>query len=217
MQNIDSSTVIAIAGTVGVGKSTLTKKLAEKLNLRTSFEKVDDNPYLDKYYKDFKRWGFHLQTFFLAERFKAQKKMFEYGGGFVQDRTIYEDLEIFAKMNHDNQTMSDEDYKTYQELFSAMVYSPYFNPPDIVIYIEGDIEQILQRINERGRQMEIDTDETYWRNLYDRYLNWIDTYTESPLLRVNINDYDVEDEKSIDLIIDKIDSILDEYKKTQQK
>lgn len=211
MNNIKNDAIIAIAGTVGVGKSTLTKKLAERLNFKTSFETVEDNPYLDKYYNDFERWGFHLQTFFLAERFKAQKKMFEYGGGFVQDRTIYEDLEIFAKMNYDNSTMSEEDYKTYSELFSAMVYSPYFNPPDLVIYIEGDLASILQRINSRGREMEMKTDNAYWEELYKRYITWIDGYSQSPILRLNINDYDVNDEKSIDLIIKKIDNILYEY------
>ncbi len=208
MNKINSNTVIAIAGTVGVGKSTLTKRLAQRLDLKTSFETVEENPYLDKYYNDFERWGFHLQIFFLAERFKAQKKIFEYGGGYIQDRTIYEDLEIFAKMNYDNKTMSEEDYKTYQELFSAMVYSPYFKPPDLVIYIEGELELILDRIKERGREMEISTDVKYWEQLFDRYKNWIDNFNQAPLLRLDIKDYDVNDDKSIDLIIEKINNIL---------
>src|SRR5690606_34474404 len=94
--NIPNDAVITIAGTVGVGKSTTTKALAKALNFKTSFEKVDTNPYLDKFYADFERWSFHLQIYFLGERFKEQKRIFEYGGGFVQDRSIYEDTGIFA-------------------------------------------------------------------------------------------------------------------------
>lgn len=206
--NIKPSTVIAIAGTVGVGKSTLTKKLAQRLDFKTSFEVVEENPYLEKYYQDFERYGFHLQTFFLAERFKAQKKIFEYGGGYVQDRTIYEDLEIFAKMNYDIGNMNDDDYQTYRDLFEAMVYSPYFNDPDIVIYLESDLDSILTRINDRGREMEMKTDQAYWQELHKRYHNWINSFNSTRLLRININEYDVDDEESIDQLLNKIDRIL---------
>lgn len=201
--------IISIAGTVGVGKSSLTQKLAERLDFKTSFENVEKNPYLDKYYNDFGRWGFHLQVFFLAERYKEQKRMYQYGGGFIQDRTIYEDLEIFAKMNYDNNSMSPEDYQTYQELFAAMVYSPYFNPPDLIIYIEGTFDEIMNRINIRGREMEKDTDIEYWRNLYKRYITWIEEFNLCPVLRINISEYDINDDNSIDLIIEKANKILE--------
>ncbi len=206
--NIKPNTVIAIAGTVGVGKSTLTQKLADRLNFKTSFETVENNPYLEKYYHDFERYGFHLQTFFLAERFKAQKQIFEAGGGYIQDRTIYEDLEIFARMNYETGKMNDDDFKTYQELFEAMVYSPYFNDPDIVIYLESDLDSINKRIKQRGRQMEIDTDPQYWQELHNRYHKWINTFNQTRLLRINSNEYDVDDEASIDLLLSKIDKIL---------
>lgn len=99
MNNIEipKDAVITIAGTVGVGKSTMTKTIADKLGFQTSLEKVDDNPYLEPFYSDFQRWSFHLQVYFLAERFKEQKRIFESGGGYVQDRSIYEDTGIFAK------------------------------------------------------------------------------------------------------------------------
>ena len=103
---IPQNAVITIAGTVGVGKSTMTKALADALNFRTSFEKVDANPYLDRFYDDFEKWSFHLQIYFLAERFKEQKRIFEYGGGFIQDRSIYEDTGIFAKMHVEKGTMN---------------------------------------------------------------------------------------------------------------
>lgn len=206
---IPRDAIITIAGTVGVGKSTLTKKLAETLDFRTSFEKVDGNPYLEKYYQDFDRWSFHLQIYFLAERFKEQKRMFQYGGGFIQDRSIYEDTAIFAQMNYDNGSMSKEDFDTYNSLFNAMVMTPYFPHPNLIIYLEGDIDEIVGRIGTRGRQMEIDTPVEYWYNLHRRYEDWIENFTSAPVLRLNINEYDlVNDEKSIDYILTKIGRVL---------
>ena len=206
---IPRDAIITIAGTVGVGKSTLTKKLAETLDFRTSFEKVDGNPYLEKYYQDFNRWSFHLQIYFLAERFKEQKRMFQYGGGFIQDRSIYEDTAIFAQMNYDNGSMSKEDFDTYNSLFNAMVMTPYFPHPNLIIYLEGDIDEIVGRIGTRGHQMEIDTPVEYWYNLHRRYEDWIENFTSAPVLRLNINEYDlVNDEKSIDYILTKIGRVL---------
>ena len=114
---IPKDTVITIAGTVGVGKSTMTDALANALGFKTSFENVEDNPYLDKFYDDFEKWSFHLQIYFLGERFKEQKRIFENGGGFIQDRSIYEDTGIFAKMHNDKGTMDPVDYNTYTNLF----------------------------------------------------------------------------------------------------
>lgn len=173
---IPQDAVITIAGTVGVGKSSLTRALAKKLNFRTSFENVDHNPYLDKFYDNFERWSFHLQIYFLAERFKEQKRMFEYGGGFIQDRSIYEDVDIFAKMHEEQGTMTPEDFKTYSELFEAMVMTPYFPKPDVLIYLECDYDEVIERIKQRGRQMEIDTDPEYWKKLFRRYEEWISSF-----------------------------------------
>jgi len=203
--NIPRDAVITVAGTVGVGKSTMTKALANALNFRTSFEKVDSNPYLDKFYADFKTWSFHLQIYFLAERFKEQKRIFEYGGGFIQDRSIYEDTGIFAKMHYEKGNMSPVDYETYTSLFEAMVMTPYFPHPDLLIYLEGSIEDILQRVKERGRQMEKETPVDYWIEMHERYENWINSFNSCPVIRVNINEYDViNDETSIEFIVERI-------------
>lgn len=211
--NIPNNAVITIAGTVGVGKSTMTKSLAKALNFRTSFEKVDTNPYLDKYYKDFKKWSFHLQIYFLAERFKEAKRIFEYGGGFVQDRSIYEDTGIFARMQYEKGNMTKEDYETYTSLFDAMVMTPFFHHPDLLIYLEGSFADILARIKERGRPMEQETPVEYWQEMYERYTNWINNFRECPILRININDYDLyKDESSLEEIISKIGYILNESK-----
>lgn len=211
---IPSNAVITVAGTVGVGKSTMTNALANALNFRTSFEKVDNNPYLDKFYKDFNRWSFHLQIYFLAERFKEQKKIFEYGGGFVQDRSIYEDTGIFAKMHVEKGTMSQTDYDTYKSLFDAMVMTPYFPHPDLLIYLEGSFDDIVDRIKIRGRRMEQETPLAYWIEMYDRYEKWINNFNSCPVLRLNINDYDlIQNELSIEPVLEKIGSMMQHTKK----
>lgn len=206
---IPQNAVITIAGTVGVGKSTMTKALADALQFRTSFENVDTNPYLDLFYDDFEKWSFHLQIYFLAERFKEQKRMFEYGGGFIQDRSIYEDTGIFAKMHWEKGTMNNVDYETYTNLFEAMVMTPYFPHPDLLIYLEGSIEDILSRIQERGRVMEQQTPVDYWLEMHQRYENWINSFNGCPVLRLNINDYDLmNDPDCSEQIVERIGSFM---------
>ncbi|MFJ5625654.1 deoxynucleoside kinase [Peribacillus loiseleuriae] len=215
--DIPSSSVITIAGTVGIGKSTMTNALANALNFRTSFEKVDTNPYLDKFYEDFDRWSFHLQIYFLAERFKEQKRIFEYGGGFIQDRSIYEDTGIFAKMHYEKGTMNPTDYETYTSLFDAMVMTPYFPHPDLLIYLEGSLDDILARIKVRGRPMEQQTPIEYWTEMHRRYENWINQFNACPVLRLNINEYDlIQSEESIEPIVERISTFINHTRKVRR-
>jgi deoxyadenosine/deoxycytidine kinase len=209
--NIPANTVITIAGTVGVGKSTMTKALSEALNFRTSYEKVDTNPYLDKFYDDFEKWSFHLQVYFLAERFKEQKRIFEYGGGFIQDRSIYEDTGIFAKMHYDKGTMTPTDYETYKNLFDAMVMTPYFPHPNLLVYLEGPIDDVIGRIQERGREMEQQTPHTYWQEMHGRYEEWINNFNSCPVLRLDINDYDLmKNPEQVEDIVARIAHMLEQ-------
>ncbi|CAM3292567.1 deoxynucleoside kinase [Filibacter tadaridae] len=208
---IPQSAVITIAGTVGVGKSTMTKALANALDFRTSFENVDQNPYLDRFYNDFEKWSFHLQIYFLAERFKEQKRMFEYGGGFVQDRSIYEDTGIFARMHKEEGTMDPVDYETYTNLFEAMVMTPYFPHPDLLIYLEGPLDGIISRVQERGRPMEQETPISYWEEMYGRYETWIESFSACPVLRLDINDYDlIGRPHEVESIIERIGHLLEQ-------
>lgn len=208
---IPRNAVITIAGTVGVGKSTMTTALAEALNFRTSFENVDQNPYLDRFYEDFEKWSFHLQIYFLAERFKEQKRIFEYGGGFVQDRSVYEDTGIFAKMHKENGTMNPVDYETYTNLFEAMVMTPYFPHPDLLIYLEGPLDSIISRVQERGRPMEQETPITYWEEMHSRYEKWINSFNTCPILRLDINDYDlVKNPQEVETIVERIGYFLEQ-------
>src|SRR5699024_2919699 len=180
----------------------------------TSFEKVDKNPYLEKFYDDFERWSFHLQIYFLAERFKEQKKIFEYGGGFIQDRSIYEDTGIFAKMHSENGTMSKTDYETYANLFESMVMTPYFPHPELLIYLEASYDKIVARIHNRGRDIEKNTRISYWEELYNRYEEWINNFNACPILRIDISDYDLlEAEESIEPILKKISHFIQQSRK----
>ncbi|MCF6411959.1 deoxynucleoside kinase [Pseudalkalibacillus salsuginis] len=213
---IPKNAVITVAGTVGVGKSTMTNAIADSLGFETSMEKVDTNPYLDKFYQDFERWSFHLQIYFLAERFKEQKRMYEKGGGFVQDRSIYEDTGIFAKMHHEKGTMTNIDYETYTSLFEAMVMTPYFPHPDVLIYIEGSLQDIIDRIKLRGRPMEQQTPIAYWEEMHERYENWINSFTTCPVLKVNINDYDLlKNPSSVEPILKHIGKTINGNKNLQ--
>lgn len=215
---IPADSIITVAGTVGVGKSTMTRALAKALDFKTSFEKVDANPYLESFYADFNRWSFHLQIYFLAERFKEQKKIFEYGGGFIQDRSIYEDTGIFAKMHYDNGTMSETDYTTYRNLFDAMVMTPYFPHPDLLIYLEGSFDDVINRIQKRGREMEKETPLAYWEEMYERYENWINNFNACPIMRIDITDYDLmKNENNIEPILERMSHTLKQSQKYKIK
>lgn len=161
---------------------------------------------------------FPLTNLLLAERFKEQKRMFEYGGGFIQDRSIYEDVDIFAKMHEEQGTMNEDDFKTYSELFNAMVMTPYFPKPDVLIYLECDYNEVIERIKARGRDMEINTDPEYWQKLFKRYDDWINNFNACPVVRVNINEYDIhENLDSLDPIIDKIAHVINTYRKVDNR
>ena len=215
--HIPNDSIITIAGTVGVGKSTMTKVLADALQFKTSLEKVEANPYLENFYADFERWSFHLQIYFLAERFKEQKRIVDHGGGFIQDRSIYEDTGIFAKMHYENGTMSKVDYETYTNLFEAMVMTPYFPHPDLLIYLEGTLDEVVERINIRGREMEKNTPFSYWEEMYTRYENWINSFNSCPVLRIKISDYDLmKKEQSVEPILDKVGHLIRQSRKMRE-
>lgn len=203
----DGHYFITVAGNVGAGKSTLTRMVGEKLGFDTHYEKVEGNPYLSDFYKDQEKWGFHLQLYFLAQRFKQQEEIYKNGRNNIQDRSIYEDVEIFAKNLRDNNLMSSRDFDTYKELFYKT--TSYLQKPDLMIYLTGSIDKVIERINDRGRDMEKSVDLTYWKNLHERYENWIPEYNLSPVLYVNIDKIDIlKNPEHLDLLCDKIKSIL---------
>ena len=163
--------LIGIAGNIGVGKTTVTQKLADRLGWRPYFESVIDNPYLDEFYSDMNRWSFNLQIYFLAHRFKSQKEIAEANISAIQDRTIYEDVEIFAASLYEQGHMNDRDYATYRDLFHNMV--PYLPKPDIVIYLRASVDTLMSRIAMRGRDFEKTIERGYIEYLNNAYEKWM--------------------------------------------
>ena len=161
---------LAVAGNIGVGKTHLTRWLGERLGWEVFFEPVVDNPYLDDFYTDMRRWSFHLQIFFLAKRFEMHRKMMENMLSCIQDRTIYEDAEIFARTLHDTGAMDVRDFDNYMALFRCM--TSYLQAPNAIIYLRADVDTLLRRIANRGRACEQGIQRDYLERLNAAYDDW---------------------------------------------
>lgn len=183
---------VAIAGNIGVGKTTLTKMLSERLGWKAYYEMVIDNPYLSDFYEDMNRWSFHLQVFFLSNRFRSQKEITDWPDSCIQDRSIYEDVEIFAYTLHQQENMSDRDYENYQDLFAIMV--EHLRKPDLILYLKADINHLLKHIEKRGRDYEQTIDPGYLAQLNDAYDAWIERAKKKNfhIVTFNMNHRDFE-------------------------
>ena len=168
----DSPFFVSVAGNIGVGKSMITTMIGEVFDWRMFFEPVINNPYLDDYYKDMNRWSFHLQVYFLSKRFEVQKEILDRHGSAVQDRTIYEDVEIFAPTLHRIGCMDDRDYENYREIFRNM--SAFLQPPDLIIYLSCRPETAMKRIQNRGRDCENEIPMDFLKGLHSAYEDWIE-------------------------------------------
>ena len=198
---------ISIAGNIGCGKSSLTKLLAKQFNWAPYFESVNDNPYLEDFYDNMSRWSFNLQIYFLAHRFNIHKEITEKPNSVVQDRSIYEDVEIFAKNLHKLKKMSDRDYETYKNLFTEM--TSYLQPPDVLVYLKANIPTLLKQIRIRGREFEKEIDINYLQELNYSYETWIHSYNLGKKLIIETDNLDfVHSEKDFDDIIDYIEKTL---------
>ena len=184
---------IAIAGNIGSGKTTLTKKLAKRYNWTPQFEPVDNNPYLTDYYKDMNRWAFNLQIYFLNKRFKDVVDIARGDVDVIQDRTIFADARIFAPNLHDMGMMSDRDFANYSDLFDLMI--SLVKLPDLMIYIRSSIPTIVSHIQKRGRDFEKSIRIDYLEGLNKRYEDWISTY-KGHLIIVDGDNLDFENNDS---------------------
>jgi len=176
---------IAVAGNIGSGKTTLTGMLAKHFAWEPQFEEVDDNPYLNDFYDDMQRWSFNLQVYFLNKRFNQIIDIRESGRSVIQDRTIYEDAEIFAPNLHAMGLMTTRDFNNYQDLFRLI--SQFLNPPDLLIYLRASVPTLVRNIQKRGRDYENSIRIDYLKRLNDRYENWITGYNTGKLLIVDVD------------------------------
>jgi deoxyadenosine/deoxycytidine kinase len=196
---------IALAGNIGAGKTTLTELLAKHYGWTPHYEDVDENPYLTDFYNDMQRWSFNLQIYFLNSRFKQIIDIRKSGKTIVQDRTIYEDAEIFAPNLHAMGLMSTRDFNNYKSLFDLMV--SLIQPPDLLIYLRGSIPTLIKQIEKRGREYENSIRLDYLRQLNERYEKWIKGYALGKLLIINVDDIDfTTNPEDLSFIIDKVNA-----------
>jgi deoxyadenosine/deoxycytidine kinase len=179
---------IAIAGNVGVGKSTLTKLLAERLGWQPFFEAVDENPYLADFYADMRKWSFHSQIFFLTRRLRHHRQLLDHPNSVVQDRSVYEDAEIFARNLYLQGDMDERDYRSYRELYEVL--TSFLPPPDLVVYLRASVPTFLTRISMRGRDYEKSISPDYLERLNRLYEEWIQSFTLCPILTISADELD---------------------------
>ena len=196
---------VAIAGNIGAGKTTLTNLLAKHYKWNPHYESVAENPYLDDFYGSMERWSFNLQIYFLNSRFRQILEIKESGKNIIQDRTIYEDANIFAPNLHAMGLMTNRDFGNYQSLFELM--ERLVSPPDLLIYLRASIPTLVGQIHARGREFENSISIDYLSRLNERYEAWISKYTKGELLIIDIDNLNIVDNREdLGSIIDKIDA-----------
>ena len=194
---------IGFAGNIGSGKTTFTRFISKSQNWIPFYEPVSDNPYLEDFYNDMPRWSFNLQVYFLHKRFEMHKKMSQMKMGVVQDRTIFEDKEIFAKNLYEMKKISKRDWENYSGLFASMV--SFLKKPDLVIYLKASTDILLKRIESRNRDFEKNVDPGYIRTLNVAYDRWVEKEKRYPVIIINTNNFDIyKDQQSFKRIEKKI-------------
>ncbi len=194
---------VAVAGNIGVGKSTLTEMLSRRLGWEPFFEAVSDNPYLADFYQDMARWSFHSQIFFLSRRLVHHYQLLQRPNPVIQDRTVYEDAEIFARNLYQQGLMSERDYRSYRELYE--VVRAILPPPDLVVYLRASVPTLLRRIAQRGRPFERAITPEYLDQLNRLYEEWIAGFSLCPVLTVPSDRLDfVANSHHLDLIVEKV-------------
>lgn len=196
---------IAIAGNIGSGKTTLTKLLAKNYNWEPHYEDVDTNPYLNNFYEDMQRWSFNLQIYFLNSRFRQIVDIKKKKKTVVQDRTIYEDANIFAPNLHAMGLMTTRDFENYSSLFELM--SSFIGAPDLLIYLRASVPTLVNQIQKRGRDYENSIRIDYLKCLNERYEAWITNYKLGKLLIIDVDNINFsENPEDLGMVINKIDA-----------
>ena len=197
---------IAVAGNIGSGKTTLTRLLSKHFGWKPHYEEVDNNPYLESFYEDMKRWSFNLQVYFLNSRFRQVLDIRNSGQDIIQDRTIYEDAYIFAANLYDMGLMETRDYENYRSLFELM--SSFLEAPDLLIYLRASVPTLVRQIQKRNRDYEQSIRLDYLNALNRRYEDWISKYSKGKLLVVESDNIEIENPEDLGGIIDRINASL---------
>jgi deoxyadenosine/deoxycytidine kinase len=198
---------VAIAGNIGVGKSTLVTMLCKRLDSKPFYEPVAENPYLADFYADMSAWAFHSQIFFLTRRLRAHYDLAQQPGSVVQDRSVYEDAEIFAHNLFLQGHLKPRDYETYRELYETSVQ--LLPPPDLLIYLRASVDTLQERISRRGREYERRISPDYLSGLNDLYESWISNFVLCPILTIPSDDLDyVAHPGHLNLIVSKVEEKL---------
>ncbi len=176
--------IIAIAGNIGAGKSTLTKHLSEKWHFHSVLEPETKNPFLEDFYKDPKKWAFHSQLFFLTERARMQKIAEENAQYLLLDRTIYEDAEVFARI-----VLSRKEYEIYKRAYELIVET--LTPPNFVVYLKASVPTLMERIRERGRKYEKNIHRSYIKKLNEQYDRWMREFEIAPVIQIDTDKYEL--------------------------
>ena len=198
---------IAIAGNIGSGKTTLTTLLSKHFKWKAQYEDVENNPYLNDFYKDMQRWSFNLQVYFLNSRFRQIVDIKESGDNYIQDRTIYEDAYIFAPNLHSMGLMSSRDFENYKEIFNIM--DSFIKGPDLLIYLRASVPKLVEQIQKRGRDYENSIRLDYLTRLNERYEAWIDEYDKGELIIIEVDNINFsENQNELEEIINKLENRL---------
>ncbi len=198
---------VAVAGNIGVGKSTLVAMLCERLGWQPFYEPETENPYLADFYKDMRSWAFHSQIFFLTHRLRAQRQLIDHPTSVIQDRSVYEDAQVFAHNLYRQGLIAERDYATYKELYGILC--EFLPPPDLVVYLRASVSTLTQRISLRGRDYERQITPEYLAQLNELYEDWINNFSLCPVLSVPADDLDyVAHPSHLDLIVKKIEDKL---------
>jgi deoxyadenosine/deoxycytidine kinase len=174
---------IAVAGNIGAGKTSLVEFLCKRYGLKPFYEPNDTNPYLEDFYADMRRYAFHSQIYFLTHKFRLHRELEKFPDTVIQDRTIYEDAEIFAENLHRSRYINRRDYKTYRELYETIRKD--LVPPDVMIFLGCSVKAMRKRISQRGRGMEKSIPVSYLRKLDKLYSEWIGRYDLSPIIKID--------------------------------
>lgn len=198
---------VAVAGNIGVGKSTLVDLLAQRLGWEPFYEPEANNPYLTDFYHDMQAWGFHSQIYFLAHRLRSHRQMLSRDGSVLQDRSVYEDAEIFARNLYLQNYINPRDYQTYHDLYQVL--TEFLEPPDLVIYLRASVSTLLQRIALRNREYERTIPVSYLEQINILYEEWIAGFGLCPVLTIPADEMDfVVHPQHLDLIVQKVSEKL---------